>query len=85
MDVIAFDFQLEEDGQPVNELLQRVLVGIVVLEHEVPIILLLVDGAQMPGSDDLPSSLARLPEFQALTLRHDRYAADVDATASVGV
>jgi uncharacterized protein len=47
-------------------------------EHEVPVIPILVQGAQMPQPDELPASIARLARINALELSEAHWAYDVD-------
>ena len=46
------------------------------LRRDVRIIPVLVEGAKMPRSDELPDSLAGLPEFQAFEVRNERFRYD---------
>ena len=48
------------------------------LARGVRVIPILVDGARMPDPSDLPSDLAQLTARQAVDLRSDRFAADLD-------
>ena len=47
------------------------------LERDIPVIPILVDGAEMPGTDRLPSSIASLSRRQALELSPSRFDIDV--------
>lgn len=49
------------------------------LQRDIPVIPILVDGAEMPHEDDLPDDLKSLARRHALELRHTRFVADCDA------
>ena len=46
------------------------------LRRGTPVIPVLVDGARMPSSDELPPALADLPNRQAMRIAHESFAAD---------
>ena len=46
------------------------------LRRGTPVIPVLVDGARMPNSDELPPALADLPNRQAMRIAHESFAAD---------
>jgi tetratricopeptide (TPR) repeat protein len=46
------------------------------LRRGTPVIPVLVDGARMPSSDELPTALADLPNRQAMRIAHESFAAD---------
>ncbi len=48
------------------------------LAREVRVIPVLVDGAAMPGPDDLPDSLKKLAHRQGIEISHTRFDSDVD-------
>jgi hypothetical protein len=52
------------------------------LKRDIPVIPVLVDGAEMPAEADLPEDLASLARRHALELRHTRFASDADAVVS---
>jgi hypothetical protein len=52
------------------------------LRRDIPVIPVLVDGADMPAEDALPDDLKSLARRQALELRHTRFASDAEAIAS---
>ena len=47
------------------------------LDRGVPVIPVLVDGAEMPLQTDLPKSLNSLTEYQAVRLTHERFGSEV--------
>ncbi|HEX7532304.1 MAG TPA: toll/interleukin-1 receptor domain-containing protein, partial [Methyloceanibacter sp.] len=49
------------------------------LKRDIPVIPVLIDGAEMPTEADLPEDLASLARRHALELRHTRFASDADA------
>jgi hypothetical protein len=51
------------------------------LKRAIPLIPILVDGAEMPPEDALPDDLKPLTRRHALELRHTRFNADADAIA----
>jgi hypothetical protein len=51
-------------------------------KRDIPVIPVLIDGAGMPGEEDLPDDLKSLARRHALELRHTRFAADADAIVS---
>lgn len=51
------------------------------LLRNIPVIPLLLDGAQMPTTDDLPAGLAQLPFQQAMTLRQESFEKDAAEVA----
>jgi hypothetical protein len=51
------------------------------LRRDIPVIPVLVDGAEMPTENELPEDLKSLTLRQALELRHTRFASDADAIA----
>ena len=52
------------------------------LKRDIPVIPVLIHGAELPAADELPEDLKSLARRQALELRHTRFAADVDAIVS---
>ncbi len=52
------------------------------LKRDIPVIPVLIDGAEMPAEADLPEDLAPLARRHALELRHTRFASDADAIVS---
>jgi WD40 repeat protein len=48
------------------------------LQHEIRVIPVLVDGAVMPGHEDLPEDLADLARRNALSVRHRSFRSDAD-------
>jgi hypothetical protein len=52
------------------------------LKRDIPVIPVLIDGAEMPAESDLPEDLASLARRHALELRHTRFASDADAVVS---
>ena len=52
------------------------------LKRDIPVIPVLIDGAEMPTEGDLPEDLASLARRHALELRHTRFASDADAVVS---
>jgi formylglycine-generating enzyme required for sulfatase activity len=51
------------------------------LDRDIRVIPILVQGARMPGSRDLPPILQHLARLNAFEIRHDRFNADVDRLA----
>lgn len=51
------------------------------LARDIRIVPVLLDGAQMPGADALPSSLHALARRQAVRISHERFAAEADGLA----
>jgi TIR domain-containing protein len=49
------------------------------LKRDIPVIPVLIDGAEMPAEAELPEDLAPLARRHALELRHTRFASDADA------
>jgi hypothetical protein len=49
------------------------------LKRGIPVIPLLVDGAEMPQEDDLPEDLRTLPNRHAMALRHISFVSDTNA------
>jgi hypothetical protein len=49
------------------------------LKRDIPVIPVLIDGAEMPSEEGLPDDLKSLARRHALELRHTRFAADADA------
>ena len=49
------------------------------LKRDIPVIPVLVHGADMPAKDELPEDLKSLSRRQALELRHTRFASDAEA------
>ena len=52
------------------------------LKRDIPVIPVLIDGAEMPTEADLPEDLASLARRHALELRHTRFASDADAVVT---
>jgi hypothetical protein len=52
------------------------------LKRDIPVIPVLIDGAEMPAEADLPEDLASLARRHALELRHTRFASDADAVVT---
>ena len=52
------------------------------LKRDIPVIPVLIDGAEMPAESDLPEDLASLARRHALELRHTRFASDADAVVT---
>jgi TIR domain len=52
------------------------------LKRDIPVIPVLINGADMPVEDELPEDLKSLSRRHALELRHTRFAADADAIAA---
>ena len=52
------------------------------LKRDIPVIPVLIDGAEMPAEGDLPEDLASLARRHALELRHTRFASDADAVVT---
>jgi hypothetical protein len=52
------------------------------LKRDIPVIPVLVDGAEMPTEADLPEDLSSLARRHALELRHTRFASDADAVVT---
>ena len=52
------------------------------LQRDIPVIPVLIDGAEMPAEADLPEDLASLARRHALELRHTRFASDADAVVT---
>jgi hypothetical protein len=52
------------------------------LKRDIPVIPVLINGADMPVEDQLPEDLRSLSRRHALELRHTRFAADADAIAA---
>jgi hypothetical protein len=52
------------------------------LKRDIPVIPVLINGADMPVEDELPEDLKSLSRRHALDLRHTRFAADADAIAA---
>ncbi|HEX6873757.1 MAG TPA: toll/interleukin-1 receptor domain-containing protein [Micromonosporaceae bacterium] len=46
------------------------------LDHAIPVIPVLLEDAVMPGSADLPDSVARLAHLQAIRMRHESFRSD---------
>jgi uncharacterized membrane protein len=53
------------------------------LEKDVPVYPVLVDGAPMPRSEELPSALRPLTRFNAISVSDDRWTADVSRLAKI--
>ena len=53
------------------------------LDRGVPVYPVLIDGAPMPRSEELPESLKPLTRFNAITVSDDRWATDVTRLASI--
>ncbi len=52
------------------------------LKRGIQVVPILVDGATLPGADELPPDLEPLARRQAVQLPHDRFVAEVDTLAS---
>jgi hypothetical protein len=52
------------------------------LKRDIPVIPVLINGADMPVEDELPEDLKSLSRRHALELLHTRFAADADAIAA---
>ena len=48
------------------------------LERGTPVVPVLVDGARMPTTDELPIALATLPQWHAVRVDHESFRADVE-------
>jgi hypothetical protein len=53
------------------------------LQREIPVIPVLIDGAEMPPEERLPDDLKPLARRQALELRHTRFNSDADTIVGV--